>query len=77
LFGILNVAQLANTVLPGHLGLPLRALLVDERGRTELLQRSAAFMARYRVVSDGSAARRAVERIVGLVSGTGGPPKVF
>jgi uncharacterized protein (TIRG00374 family) len=30
LFGILNVAQLANTVLPGRLGLPLRALLVGE-----------------------------------------------
>lgn len=33
LFGILNVAQLANTVLPGRLGLPLRVLLVGEGGQ--------------------------------------------
>jgi uncharacterized protein (TIRG00374 family) len=33
LFCILGVAQLANTVLPGHLGLPLRALLVGEGGK--------------------------------------------
>ena len=30
LFGILGVAQLANTVLPGRLGLPLRAVLAGE-----------------------------------------------
>ena len=30
LFAVLGVAQLANTVLPGRLGLPLRALLVGE-----------------------------------------------
>jgi hypothetical protein len=33
LFGILNVAQLANTVLPGRLGLPLRAVLVGGGGQ--------------------------------------------
>lgn len=33
LFGILNVAQLANAVLPGRLGLLVRALLVGERGQ--------------------------------------------
>ena len=33
LFGILNAAQLANTVLPGHLGLPLRVLLVGQGGQ--------------------------------------------
>ncbi len=33
LFGILNVAQLANTVLPGRLGLAVRALLVGDGGQ--------------------------------------------
>lgn len=33
LFGILNVAQLANAVLPGRLGLLVRALLVGEKGQ--------------------------------------------
>jgi len=33
LFAILGVAQLANTVLPGRLGLPLRALLAGEGGK--------------------------------------------
>ncbi|MGE5198611.1 MAG: hypothetical protein ACM3H9_03145 [Rhodospirillaceae bacterium] len=59
------------------IGPALRALLADERGRAELLLKSAAFMARYRVGSDGGAARRAAEEIVRLASGTDQPAKVF
>jgi hypothetical protein len=59
------------------IGPALRALLADERGRAELLRRSAAFMERYRVCSDGGAARRAAEAIVRLAAGTGGPGNVF
>jgi hypothetical protein len=77
LMPFVEAGAMAGVFEASPVGPALRALLVDERGRTELLQRSAAFMARYRVVSDGGAARRAVERIVGLVSGTGVPPKVF
>jgi hypothetical protein len=51
----------------------LGALLADERGRAELLRRSAAFMERYRIGSDGGAARRAAEEIVSLASGTKRP----
>lgn len=58
------------------IGPALRTLLADEQGREELLRRSAAFMARYRVRSDGGAARRAAEQIVRLASGRGGPAKV-
>ena len=77
LMPFVEAGAMAGVFEASPVGPALRALLVDERGRTELLQRSAAFMARYRVVSDGGAARRAVERIVGLASGTDGPPKVF
>jgi hypothetical protein len=59
------------------IGPALRAVLVDERGRAQLLQQSAMFMARYRVASDGGAARRAAEEIVRLASGTNRPGKVF
>ena len=52
------------------------ALLADERGRAELLRQSAAFMARYRVGSDGGAARRAAEEIVRLASGANPPGRV-
>ena len=41
------------------IGPALRALLADEQGRADLLRQSAAFMERYRVGSDGGAARRA------------------
>jgi hypothetical protein len=58
------------------IGPALRAILVDERSRAELLERSAAFMARYRVTSDGGAARRAAGEIVRLASGTNLPGKV-
>ena len=58
------------------IGPALRRLLTDERGREELLRRSAAFMARYRVGSDGGAARRAAEAIVRLASGTGRPGRI-
>ncbi len=64
-------------VLDGQaIGPALRTLLTDEGGRAELLRRSAAFMERYRVGSDGGAARRAAEEIVRLASGAGGPAKV-
>jgi hypothetical protein len=58
------------------IGPVLRALLADGRGRAGLLQASAAFMARYRVGSDGGAARRAAEEIVRLASGTNRPGNV-
>ena len=58
------------------IGPALRALLADEGSRAGLLRQSAAFMARYRVGSDGGAARRAAEAIVRLASGTGRPGKV-
>jgi hypothetical protein len=58
------------------IGPALRRLLTDERGREELLRRSAAFMARYRVGSDGGAARRAAEAIVRLAAGTGRPGRI-
>jgi hypothetical protein len=58
------------------IGPALRALLVDERGRAELMRHSAAFMARYRVRSDGGAARRAAEEILSLVSDTNRSGKV-
>jgi hypothetical protein len=58
------------------IGPALRALLADEEGRAELLRKSAAFMARYRVGSDGGAARRASEEIVRLASGAKRPGKV-
>ncbi|MFO7691658.1 MAG: hypothetical protein R6V57_01110, partial [Vicinamibacterales bacterium] len=51
----------------------LRSLLADERGRADILRQCAAFMARYRVGSDGGAARRAAEEIVRLASGTNRP----
>jgi hypothetical protein len=58
------------------IGPALRALLVDQRGRAELMERSSAFMTRYRVRSDGGAARRAAECITGLASTTPPPLKV-
>jgi hypothetical protein len=58
------------------IGPALRALLADERGRAELLRQSEAFMERYRVRSDGGAARRAAEAIVRLASGKGGAGNV-
>jgi hypothetical protein len=64
-------------VLEGEpIGPALRALLVDQRARAELAERSSAFMARYRVGSDGGAARRAAECIIGLASTTPPPLKV-
>jgi len=60
----------------GPIGPALRALLADERGRAELLRQSEAFMERYRVRSDGGAARRAAEAIVRLASGKGGAGNV-
>ncbi len=53
------------------IGPVLRNLLVDERGRAVVLERSAAFMKRYRVESDGRAARRAAERILQLAAARG------
>ncbi len=58
------------------IGPALRALLADEQGRADLLRQSAAFMERYRVGSDGGAARRAAEEIVRLASRTDRPGKV-
>jgi hypothetical protein len=58
------------------IGPALRALLADEAGRARLLRQSAAFMERYRVRSDGHAARRAAEAIVRLATGRGGPANV-
>jgi hypothetical protein len=58
------------------IGPALRAGLADGRGREGLLRASAAFMERYRVGSDGGAARRAAEEIVRLASGTNRPGKV-
>jgi hypothetical protein len=58
------------------IGPALRALLADEEGRARLLRQSAAFMARYRVGSDGGAARRAAEAIVRLASGANPPAGV-
>jgi len=58
------------------IGPALRRLLADEGGRAAVLERSAAFMARYRVGSDGRAALRAAERIAGLAAARQGPDKV-
>jgi len=58
------------------IGPALRALLADDQGRADLLRKSAAFMERYRVGSDGGAARRAAEEIVRLASDTSRPAKV-
>ncbi|HNV02461.1 MAG TPA: hypothetical protein PLE61_05160 [Vicinamibacterales bacterium] len=58
------------------IGPALRALLADEGGRRAVLERSAAFMRRYRVESDGRAALRAAERIAGLAAARGGPGEV-
>ena len=53
------------------IGPALRNLLVDEHGRAGVLEKSAAFMKRYRVESDGRAARRAAERILQLAAARG------
>jgi hypothetical protein len=58
------------------IGPALRTLLADEGGREDILRQSAAFMARYRVGSDGGAARRAAEEIVRLASRVNPPGKV-
>ena len=58
------------------IGPALRRLLADEGGRAAVLERSAAFMARYRVGSDGRAALRAAERIARLAAARQGPDKV-
>jgi hypothetical protein len=58
------------------IGPALRALLADERGRAELLRQSEVFMERYRVRSDGGAARRAAEAVVCLASGRRGAGNV-
>lgn len=58
------------------IGPALRRLLADEGGRAAVLERSTAFMARYRVGSDGRAALRAAERIAGLAAARQGPDKV-
>jgi hypothetical protein len=50
------------------IGPVLRSLLMDEHSREAVLRRSEAFMQRYRVASDGGAARRAAEHIVRLAS---------
>jgi hypothetical protein len=55
------------------IGPALRLLLGDGQGRAELLRQSAAFMARYRVGSDGGAAPRAAGEIVRLASGANRP----
>jgi len=61
-------------VLEGDpIGPALRRVLLDESGRAVVLEKSAAFMRRYRVGSDGGAARRAAERIVRLAAGGAGP----
>jgi hypothetical protein len=72
-----EAGAMSGVVEGAPIGPALRAILADERGRAELLRRSAAFMSRYRVLSDGGAARRAAEEIVRLASGTSGPGKVF
>jgi len=46
----------------------LQSLLVDEHSRAAVLRGSEAFMKRYRVASDGRAARRAAEHIVRLAA---------
>jgi hypothetical protein len=46
----------------------LRSLLVDEHSRAAVLRGSEAFMKRYRVGSDGGAARRAAEHIARLAA---------
>jgi spore coat polysaccharide biosynthesis predicted glycosyltransferase SpsG len=46
----------------------LQSLLVDEHSRAAVLRGSEAFMTRYRVASDGGAARRAAEHIVRLAA---------
>jgi hypothetical protein len=71
-----EAGAMAGVVDGEAIGPALRSLLADERGREALLRRSAAFMARYRVGSDGGAARRAAEEIVRLASGAGPPRKV-
>jgi hypothetical protein len=64
-------------VYEGHpIGPALRALLADDQARAELLRQSAAFMERYRVRSDGGAARRAAQAIVRLAPGAGRPGNV-
>ncbi len=72
-----DAGAMAGVVEGAPIGPALRALLDDERGRAELLRQSAAFMERYRVSSDGGAARRAAEEIVGLAAGANRPRKVF
>jgi len=57
----------------GSIGPALRQLLGDGQGREELLRQIAAFMARYRVGSDGGAAPRAAGEIVRLASGANRP----
>jgi hypothetical protein len=71
-----EAGAMAGVVDGAAIGPVLRSLLADERGREALLRQSAAFMARYRVGSDGGAARRAAEEIVRLASGAGRPRKV-
>jgi hypothetical protein len=71
-----EAGAMAGVVDGEAIGPALRSLLADERGREALLRRSEAFMARYRVGSDGGAARRAAEEIVRLASGAGQPRKV-
>jgi len=58
------------------IGPALRAVLADDRSRADILRKSAEFMARYRVGSDGGAARRAAGRIAGLASGTDRPGRI-
>lgn len=58
------------------IGPVLRTLLADERGREEVLEKSAAFMRRYRVGSDGGAAGRAAAHILRLAAGKHTPGKV-
>jgi hypothetical protein len=71
-----EAGAMAGVVEGAPIGPALRALLADEHGRAALLRRSAAFMERHRVGSDGGAARRAAEEIAGLASGTDRPGKV-
>jgi hypothetical protein len=71
-----EAGAMAGVVEGEAIGPLLRSLLTDEGARAELLRRSAAFMARYRVGSDGGAARRAAEEILRLAAGGDSPHKV-
>jgi hypothetical protein len=70
---LVDAGALSGVFEGAPVGPALRNLLVDERGRAAVLEKSAAFMRRYRVGSDGGAARRAAERVIRLAAGRSGP----